>query len=315
MIMLKQDARPRSGLTEADRGVASEDGLASEESKTVSWTVVRPALAAAAAIVALAAAPQAEAQGRLDARYAVTLSGIPIGKGAWVIDIADNQYTAAASGATTGLLRVFASGQGTSASRGFMTAGTPVPASFAASITSNKKTEEIRMTLGAGDVKEFMITPEPPHDPERVPVTEAHRRGVSDPMTALLVRVPGNGNPVGPQACRRAASIFDGRIRYNLRFAYKRIEQVKAEKGYEGPAVVCAVYFEPVAGYLPSRAAIKYLADQRDMEAWLAPVAGTRVLVPFRVSIPTPVGLGLMQATQFVSLPQPRAAAARSRAQ
>ena len=43
------------------------------------------------------------------------------------------------------------------------------------------------------------------------------------------------------------------------------------------------------------------------MEAWLAPVAGTRVLVPFRVSIPTPIGVGVMQATQFVSLPQPRA--------
>ena len=279
------------------------------------WTVVSPAMAAAAAIITLAAAPQAEAQGRLDARYAVTLSGIPIGKGAWVIDIAENQYTAAASGATAGLLRVFASGQGTSASRGFMVAGAPVPASFAASITTSKKTEEIRMTLGAGDVKEFVIMPEPPHDPERLPVTEAHRRGVSDPMTASLVRVPGNGNPVGPQACRRAVAIFDGRLRYNLRFAYKRVEQVKAEKGYEGPAVVCAVYFEPVAGYIPSRTAIKYLADQRDMETWLAPVAGTRVLVPFRISIPTPVGLGVMQATQFVSLPQPRAAAARSRAQ
>ena len=281
----------------------------------MSWTVVSPAIAATAAIIALAAAPPAAAQGRLDARYAVTLSGIPIGKGAWVIDIADNQYTAAASGATAGLLRAFASGHGTSASRGFMVAGAPVPASFAASITTSKKTEEIRMTLGAGDVKEFEVTPEPPHDPERVPVTEAHRRGVSDPMTASLVRVPGNGNPVGPQACRRAVSVFDGRIRYDLQFAYKRMEQVKAEKGYEGPAVVCAVYFVPVAGYIPSRTAIKYLAGQRDMEAWLAPIAGTRMLVPFRISIPTPVGLGLMQATQFVSLPQPRAAAARSRAQ
>ena len=26
------------------------------------------------------------------------------------------------------------------------------------------------------------------------------------------------------------------------------------------------------------------------MEVWLAPIAGTRVLVPFRMSIPTPLG-------------------------
>ena len=81
--------------------------------------------------------------------------GVPVGKGAWVIDIADNQFTAAASGATAGLLRVFASGQGSGASRGYIVGGNPVPATFAASITSDKKTEEIRMTLGSGDVKEF----------------------------------------------------------------------------------------------------------------------------------------------------------------
>jgi hypothetical protein len=281
----------------------------------VVWLPVRSAIGAAAAILALLEAGPAQAQGRLDARYTVTLGGISIGKGAWVIDIADTQYTAAASGATTGLLRVIASGQGTSASRGLIVRGAPVPASFAASITSNKKTEEIRMTLGSGDVKEAVITPSPPPDPQRVPVTEAHHRGVTDPMTASLIRVPGNGNPLGPHACPRIVSVFDGRIRYDLEMVYKRMERVKASKGYEGPAVVCAVIFVPVAGYVPSRTAIKYLAKQRDMEAWLAPVGASRVLVPFRVSIPTPLGLGIMQATQFVSVEQPRAAAVRPRTQ
>jgi uncharacterized protein DUF3108 len=274
----------------------------------------RLVLSAAAAAAVLAAEP-ALAQGRLDARYTVTLAGVPIGKGAWVIDVAENQFTAAVSGATTGLLRILSSGQGTGASRGYMVGGNPVPASFAATITTDKKTEEIRMTLGSGDVKEFVITPHAPEDPERVPVTEAHFHGVNDPLTGSLIRVPGNGNPVAPQACQRTTSIFDGRMRYNLLFAYKRMEQVKAEKGYEGPAVVCAVYFRPLAGYAPQRHAIKYLMNQRDMEVWLAPVAGTRVLVPFRVVIPTPIGQGVMRATQFVSVAQPHAAAANSKIQ
>jgi hypothetical protein len=281
----------------------------------VHWTVPRSAIGVALAVAAVASADPALAQGRLDARYAVSLAGVPVGKGAWVIDIAENQFTAAASGATAGLLRVFASGQGSGASRGYMVGGNPVPASFAASITSDKKTEEIRMTLGSGDVKEFAISPEPPADPERVPVTDAHFHGVSDPMTGSLVRVPGNGNPLSPQACQRTSSIFDGRMRYNLQFAYKRMEQVKADKGYEGPVVVCAVYFVPLAGYVPHRVSIKYLASQRDMEVWLAPVGATRVLVPFRVSIPTPVGVGVMQATQFVSVAMPRAAAAGPKSQ
>lgn len=271
------------------------------------WTIVGSAMGVAA--VALLVAAPALAQGRLDARYAVTLAGVPIGKGAWVVDIADDQFTAAASGTTAGLLRVLSSGQGSGASRGYIVGGNPVPASFAASITADKKTEEIRMTLGAGDVKDFAITPPAKPDPERIPVTDVHRHGVSDPMTGSLVRVPGTGNPVVAAACERTTAIFDGRMRYNLQFTYKRMEHVKAEKGYEGPAVVCSVYFVPVAGYVPTRSAIKYLAKQRDMEVWLAPVAATRVLVPFRVSIPTPIGLGVMQATQFVSVAQPRSAA------
>ena len=274
------------------------------------WTVLRSAIGVAVTAIAAAAADPALAQGRLDARYAVTLAGVPVGKGAWVIDIAENQFTAAASGATAGLLRVFASGQGSGASRGLIVSGNPVPASFAASITSDKKTEEIRMTLGSGDVKDFAVSPEVPVDPERVPVTDAHFHGVSDPMTGSLIRVPGTGNPLTPQACARTAPIFDGRMRYNLQFAYKRMEQVKADKGYEGPAVVCSVYFVPLAGYVPARAAVKYLTAQREMEVWLAPVGATRVLVPFRVSIPTPIGVGVMHATQFITMTPPHAAAA-----
>jgi hypothetical protein len=49
-----------------------------------------------------------------------------------------------------------------------------------------------------------------------------------------------------------------------------------------------------------------------DIELWLAPIAGTRVMVPYRVSVPTPIGLGVMQATQFVSSPQPARAAAKT---
>jgi hypothetical protein len=132
-------------------------------------------------------------------------------------------------------------------------------------------------------------------------------------MTGSLVRVPGNGHPVAPQACQRTVQVFDGRMRYTLKFAYKRMEQVKAEKGYQGAAVACAVYFQPLAGYIPSRAAIKYLVEQRDIEVWLAPVVGTRVLVPFRMSVPTPIGTGLLQATQFMSVAQPpRAASAKT---
>ena len=129
-------------------------------------------------------------------------------------------------------------------------------------------------------------------------------------MTASLVRTPGTGNPLSPQACQHTMAVFDGRMRYDLQFAFKRMDKVKAEKGYDGPVVVCAVYFSPVAGYIPSRAAIRYIAKLRDMEIWLAPIAGTRVLVPYRAQGPTPIGQVVLEATQFVSVAIPTRASA-----
>ena len=147
----------------------------------------------------------------------------------------------------------------------------------------------------------FAIVPEPPVDPDRLPITEAHRRGVFDPMTGSMLRVPGTGDPVSPEACRGSTPVFDGRMRYDLKLDFKRMETVKAEKGYQGPVVVCAVYFSPVAGYIPDRPVIKYLAALRNMEIAFAPVAGTRILVPFRMTVPTPLGTAMLEATQFIT--------------
>jgi uncharacterized protein DUF3108 len=265
----------------------------------------------AASFLVLSASDHAYAQSRLEARYTAWLSGIPLGKGAWVIDIGEDQYSAAASGKTSGLVRVFAPGEGSSAANGIVVTNQFVPSNYAANITTGKNTEEIRMMLNAGNVDDFTVIPPPTPTPDRVPLTETHRRGVVDPMTASLARLAGNGDMLTPEACQRRLSVFDGRLRYDLAFTFKRVEMVKV-KGYAGPAIVCAVYFSPVAGHVPDRAAIKYLVRQRDMEVWLAPIAGTRVLVPFRASIPTPLGLGVLEATQFVSVPQPTKASAKT---
>ena len=247
----------------------------------------------------------AEAQGRLEAQYEATLSGIAVGRGGWSIDIQDDVFSAAASGGTIGLLRSFTGGSGSGASQGRVINGSLVATGYEASTTTSKKKEDIHITLQNGNVKDFGIVPEPPVDPDRIVVTEAHRHGVWDPMTASLLRVPGTGDPLSPEACRTGAAVFDGRMRYDLKLDFKRMETVKAEKGYRGPVVVCALYFVPVAGYIPDRPVIKYLAAQRNIEIAFAPVAGTRILVPFWLKVPTPLGPAMLEATSFITAPQP----------
>ena len=94
-------------------------------------------------------------------------------------------------------------------------------------------------------------------------------------------------------------------MRYDLKLDFKRMETVRAEKGYQGPVVVCAIYFTPVAGYIPDRPVIKYLISARNMEIAFAPVLGTRILVPFRMVIPTHLGIAMLEATQFITTPTP----------
>jgi len=275
----------------------------------ISSRLVRAALRVSSGLCAgafmLVAAPSAFAQGKLEAHYEATLAGIPVGKGAWAIDIADDQFSAAASGGTSGLMKAFSGGSGTGASQGRVVNGALVATNYSASTTTAKKTETIRIVLSNGNVKEFAIEPEPPVDPDRIVVTDAHRRGVYDPMTGSMLRVPGTGDPLSPEACRTGAAVFDGRMRYDLKLDFKRMETVKAEKGYHGPVVVCAVYFSPVAGYIPDRPVIKYLAAQRNIEIAFAPIAGTRILVPFRMVIPTPLGIAMLEATQFITQASP----------
>lgn len=257
----------------------------------------------AAAFLMLAPLPAA-AQGRLEAHYEASLAGIAVGRGTWGIEISDDYYSASAQGATAGLLKAFSGGTGTGAAQGRVVNGALVPQNYIATISS-KKSETIKINLSNGNIRDFTIDPEPPVDPDRIVVTEAHKKGVVDPMTSSLVRVPGTGELLGPEACRGGSSVFDGRLRYDLKLDFKRMETVRAEKGYQGPAVVCAIYFTPIAGYIPDRPVIKYLATERKMEITLVPIAGTRVLVPFRLAIPTPFGLAVLEATQFNTVAVP----------
>jgi uncharacterized protein DUF3108 len=255
--------------------------------------------------VFLSVAPQpAQAQGKLEAQYEASLAGIAVGRGTWGIEISDDYYSASAQGATAGLLKAFAGGTGSGSVQGRIVNGALVPAAYTASVNS-KKSETINISLLNGNVKDFSIQPEPPVDADRIVVTAEHKKGVVDPMTSSLVRVPGTGELLGPDACRSATSVFDGRLRYDIKLDYKRMETVKADKGYHGPAVVCSLYFTPVAGYIPDRPVIRHLATERRMEVTLVPIAGTRVLVPFRTVIPTPFGPAVLEATQFNTVAVP----------
>lgn len=243
----------------------------------------------------------AAAQVKLDAAYSATLFGLPIGEISWTVEIGHNHYSAAASGALAGLLRIFSDGHGNVSAEGTMPAGRPAAANFALKVIAGRWTDQVRVLFHGGKAQEYVATPPKP-DPNQVPLTDANRMGVLDPMTALLIAIPGSGETAVPGACDRTVAIFDGHTRYNLRLTFKRADNVKTPVGYQGPVMVCSVQFFPVAGYDPKHFLVTYLAARPDMEVWLAPLAGSRLMVPYRLSVPTPFGLGILQAMKFKSV-------------
>jgi hypothetical protein len=264
----------------------------------------------AAALAAIPAAAIAET--KLEARYTAALAGIPLGTGTWVIDIAADQYTAVASGRTTGLVKLISDGSGSSGAKGAIQGVNVASFGYVSNVISDRKADEVHFAIQGGVAKDVVAVPPLEPSPDRVPVTDAHRKGIVDPMSAMLMPVAGRGETLVPDACKRRLAIFDGRQRADIELVYKRMDQVHADKGYAGPVVVCTALFRPVAGHRPGRPAIKYLVEQRDMEIWLAPIAGTRLLVPFRFAVPTPFGLGTLQATYFVANEMPTQALRQS---
>jgi hypothetical protein len=79
-------------------------------------------------------------------------------------------------------------GQASFTTRGTIKDGHPVPTTFTSNIVSSTETSDVTMVLDEGSVKELVAAPPPGAD--RVPVTEANRQGIVDPLTAMLFFSP-----------------------------------------------------------------------------------------------------------------------------
>jgi len=240
---------------------------------------------------------------KLDAYYTATLLGLPIGHISWAIDLKENRFSSVATGSIGGFLRLFLDAQGSVAAEGRLSSGKPVPSKFQLKLLAGKWSDEVGIVFTGNRAKESVVPTSAAPSADYVPIKDADRIGASDPMTALLVYVGGTGATTVPQACERTVAIFDGHTRYNLRLAFERFGTAQPVEGYRGQVVVCSAKFLPVAGYDPKHFLVTYLAAQHETEIWLAPLGITRLLVPYRASISTPMGVGILEATKFVFVP------------
>jgi hypothetical protein len=142
----------------------------------------------------------------------------------------------------------------------------------------------------AGSAVAAQITP-PYRDLGAPPASAAQQVASFDPLTALLSL----GRRVGSaRACVGDALVFDGRAHYRLALAARAQGNFRGG-GYDGPALVCTLRYEPVSGFSAGRRP----GNIPQAEIWFGLPANAAFAPPLRFSVQTPVGLARLEVRSY----------------
>jgi hypothetical protein len=230
--------------------------------------------------------------------YGISLAGLPIGTADLASTVEGSQYKLQVQAKMTGLVGAMTSGKGGANASGAMAGGRPLPSVFMVTSRSGKEMRHVRIGMAGGNVTGVDIVPPLEPREDRVPLSDAHKRGVLDPVSALVLVAPGNGGMTDPGHCNRTIPVFDGTARFNIVLSYAETRSVE-KAGYRGPVLVCNIRYVPIAGHRAERPAIKFMEENRDMQVWLAPVEGSRLLVPLRIAVRTMIGMSVVEASRW----------------
>jgi hypothetical protein len=259
---------------------------------------------------ALMAATAAQAQSTT-VRYGMTVAGLPIGSAIVTLTPNGQSTQINMSGSAGGPLeigrmtasavvapgRVTAqsqSGSGKDATSSSITSqGAGGNSNFNFSGTSGRGPGRLAMTVASGRVT--ALDAQIPDNPKavRVPVTDAHKTGIADPLAVLaqVVRPGGTLRPDG--VCGRTHQIFTGVTRFSMSGsgAEDRATVRGMPEGYR--AVACRVTVTPVSGHRIDKG---NRAETRTAAVVFA-VNGEKALL-WSVSVPVLIGSFTMTASE-----------------
>jgi Protein of unknown function (DUF3108) len=202
----------------------------------------------------------------LTVNYSMSVAGLPIGSATMILTPGDGNTAVAVTGRAGGpfeIGRIMAaarvaagdvqatsqSGSGKSATTASLTSkGTPGNSTFNYAGQTTRGPASLAMILASGRVtKEQMSIPDNP-TAVRVPVTEAHKSGIIDPLSIIALMIKPGGTLVPEALCGRTHAIFTGQTRFTL--SGSPLQDTTARGLPEGwRAVTCKVTHTPVSGH------------------------------------------------------------------
>ena len=245
----------------------------------------------------LAAAPANATS--LHATYRLTLAGLTLGNAELDGKFTDERYSLGLKAQLTGIAGLFtSSGRGGASATGTIAGNRLLSAGFSGSGRFGSTERIVQMAVSSGNAGAVEINPPFEPRPDRIPVNDADKRGIIDPLGGILALAASRAKADDPKICDHTIPVFDGTQRFDIVLSFGGTKPVQ-KPGFTGNVLVCNARYIPVSGHRPARWAVQYMRENRDMSVWLAPVEGTRLLLPIRINIMTYYGMSVVEAERW----------------
>lgn len=239
----------------------------------------------AIALLAFAAifAPAAEAASQtFVGEYTVTFLGLPVARSTFSSTIDGDNYHVSGKVQSAGVGKLVDSVNGSSEVSGSFSGKATQSRNFSTEYRNGRKKQLTTIAFAGGAVTNTVNQPALKQRPDKVPLLAEHLRGVTDPISATLVKADSVAN-----VCGRTLAIYDGELRADLSLAPGKVGKTA---GVEGDTITCSAKFTPVAGYRTGNYAMKYMRNKARISITFAPLGETGIYAPVRATVSTTMG-------------------------
>lgn len=236
----------------------------------------------------------------LELGYDLYVGGISLGKVAMSARFQGGDYKAISTLETKGIVNAFWQAKIEASSNGLVGDGRVQPSLYD-SFSQNRSQPRRHATLTFGPEGPKSMLSDPPYPDNRYPVSDDQRRKTLDPLSAAVF-LTSSANVTPGKPCDALAPIFDGRRRYDVAFSFVKKIDVRMDNGlYSGPAVMCQIHYNQIAGYQQS--VIDQNKNFPKMYAWVVAAKSSadpkRIYqLPVRVWAETDYGIVVALASQ-----------------
>lgn len=237
----------------------------------------------------------------LDLSYDLYVGGIPLGKVAMSSRFDGRDYKAISSLETRGIVNAFWQAKIETAVSGSTEPDKLQPTLYD-SFSQNRSVHRQHATVQFGPDGPRAVTSDPPYRDNNHPVSDEQKKGTLDPLSAAVYLTSGIASAGQNKPCQATAPVFDGRRRYNVVSSFVKNADVHMDNGlYSGPAMVCEIHYNEIAGYKQS--ILEQNKKMPKMYAWVVTVQSNsdpdrHYEVPVRLWAETEYGVVAAVASQ-----------------